>query len=113
MLLEDDFLVGISLRSALERLGCTVIGPVPTVEEARAVAQDATFECAVLDVNIRGRSSEPIGEILRERDVPFCFVTGFRSPMLLSGEMSQVTRLSKPVVDAQLRGALEEMLALS
>jgi two-component SAPR family response regulator len=110
LLLEDDYLVGLGLRTLLDQLGANVVGPIPSIEAACRSISDQHLDGAVLDINIRGFSSEPVAVALRDRDIPFCFVTGFLSPMLLSQEMKLRPRLNKPVAAEQLETTLHGLM---
>lgn len=108
LLVEDDFLVAISLVRMLNGMGCEVIGPIPSVEEGTASAERDEFEGAVLDVNIHGGHSGPIAEIVRNSGRPLLFITGYGSPSALPGDLRRLPRLSKPVSRESLQAALEE-----
>ena len=106
LLVEDNFLVGLSIKQQLEELGCDVTGPIASVEDALATVQAVIHDCAVLDINIKGGSSQEVARELRERRTPFFFISGYRSPPMLEQEFREVCRLSKPVEGQGLRDAL-------
>lgn len=108
LLVEDNFLVGTSIKLMLEELGCEVTGPAPSLEQARELALKKTYQGALLDINIIGGTSAPVAELLLNKDCPFIFVTGYGSPMHLSDQLMKVRRLNKPVDITMLRDALEQ-----
>lgn len=111
LLVEDDFLVGLSIKSILESIGCVVLGPIPTVAKAMAAIESEHVDAAVLDINIIGGTSVPIAQMLHERDRPFVFVTGYQSPQHLLPELLRnVKRLNKPVNERTLATALREAM---
>jgi len=111
LLVEDDFLVGMNLKQMLERLGCEVLGPVATVEEARNLIEHEQVDAAVLDINIIGGTSVPLAERLRDQERPFFFVTGYHSPRhLLPDILQDVRRLVKPVDEQSLSTALRDAI---
>ena len=111
LLVEDNFLVGSSLKLMLEELGCEVTGPAPSLERARELALEKTYHGALLDINIIGGSSASVAEILLSKDCPIIFVTGYASPMNLSDQLMNIRRLNKPVDVKMLREALEQDFA--
>jgi hypothetical protein len=59
------------------------------------------FDCAILDVNIRGGNSCAVAYLLFKRDCPFVLTTGYREwslPKYLSGQK----RLAKPYFTREL-----------
>ncbi|MEQ8696849.1 MAG: response regulator [Bauldia litoralis] len=95
--LEDEFIIADEIASILEDAGHSVIGPAATVEAALARLQgDAVPDVAIIDANLRGDSSLPVAERLRELKVPFCLCTGYRSNDLTS-EFGEVAMVQKPV----------------
>jgi len=106
LVVEDSFLAAASISRMLVDLNCRVVGPVSTVEKAMAQISAGACDAAVLDINLSGETSEPIAEMLTERGVPYFFVTGYASPMLLSARQRSHPRIHKPIAEAELRDAL-------
>jgi DNA-binding response OmpR family regulator len=52
LLVEDDSLLGVSLADELRAAGHVVLGPVPTVELAREIAQAQHPTAAVIDLDL-------------------------------------------------------------
>ena len=77
LVVEDEYFIAEELRQALERLGTTVVGPVPTGEEALALLKSEPIDAAVLDINLRGEMSFAVADALEERAIPFVFATGY------------------------------------
>jgi len=109
LLVEDDFLVGLGIKSILERLGYEVVGPVASIEQALVTLENEHVDAAVLDINIIGGTSVPVAQVLQVKDRPFIFVTGYQSPShLLPDTLKTVQRLSKPVDERALSKAMRE-----
>lgn len=108
LLVEDNFLVGISIKQQLEALGCNVTGPIATLQDALRTINELSVDCAILDINIKGGTSQPIAQFLRAQKTPFFFITGYKSPIMLAEEMKEVQRLNKPIEASMLRRALDE-----
>jgi PAS domain S-box-containing protein len=77
LVVEDEPLVAMAIASALEDLGCTIIGPAARLEQALTLARGETFDAAVLDYKLAGLSSEPVAKLLRRRGIPFAVSTGY------------------------------------
>jgi CheY-like chemotaxis protein len=80
LLIEDETLVAMLLEEGLAELGCAVVGPIGRVDAAKRAIDAERFDCALLDINLRGQPVYPVAELLAERHVPFCFVTGYAEP---------------------------------
>lgn len=82
LVVEDVGIVAIEEKLMLEQLGCTVVGPEPTLDRGLFAAREQDLDCALLDINLAGRPSFPIAAELRRRGVPFIFVSGYGSGQL-------------------------------
>jgi PAS domain S-box-containing protein len=113
LLVEDEPLVALEMTAALEELGCEVVGPAATLEEALrlAGAEAARLDVAVLDVNLGGRASLPVADLLAGPGVPVVHVTGYGTlPAARAGDAGALL-LSKPLRDGQLPLALRRAIA--
>ncbi len=106
LVVEDESLVAMLLETILEDMGCTPVGPAPTVEEGLAMAAGtAPLDAALLDVNVAGRKVFPLAEVLKQRGIPFVFSTGYGEGGLPEEWRSQIT-IQKPFTEAAVRDAL-------
>jgi CheY-like chemotaxis protein len=110
LVVEDEAMASMLLEDMLQSLGCEVVGVAARLEAAQKQAQVATIDVATLDVNLAGQMSYPVALILRSRDIPFVFATGYRS-LALPPELKDATVLSKPYSLSQLAGALLQSLS--
>lgn len=76
LVVEDEFLVALDMESILADAGFEVLGPVASVAEALCLLEHEQPAAALLDNNLNGTSVAPVATALRERHVPFAFVTG-------------------------------------
>lgn len=110
LVVEDNFLVAEVVRDMLEASGCVVVGPVGRLEDGIRLASQEVLDGAVLDVNLNGDRCYPIAGALRERGVPFLFLTGYDdNPGLVPDELRPVRHLSKPILEHHLIEALSEI----
>lgn len=76
-LVEDEDIVSMLTEEFLAELGYDVCETAADLESGMRAAARGGFEVAVLDINLQGKQSYPIAEILSERRIPFIFVTGY------------------------------------
>ena len=111
LLAEDEYFIMQDLRSGLETLGVTVVGPAPSVAHALAlIAAGTEVDAAVLDVNLRGEKVYPVADALSARGIPFVFSTGYADGML-DPRYGQVPVCEKPVSMRVLGQTLASLLA--
>ncbi len=110
LLVEDNFLLALNVASVLGAAGYRVKGPIPSANQALAAARSERLDGAVLDLKIVGGSSVPTAQVLRERGVPFLFLTAYRPEEWLPKGFGPVTHLSKPVESGGLCAAVSRML---
>ncbi len=77
LVVEDEMMIRMLLEGMLDDLGHTVAGEAGAIDEAIALATQADFDVALLDVNLNGRPITPVVEILVKRGVPFVFASGY------------------------------------
>jgi DNA-binding response OmpR family regulator len=95
LVVEDEFLVALDMETILVDAGFEVMGPAGSVAEALLLIKDHEPDAALLDNNLNGHSVGPAAVALRERHVPFAFVTGNDRDSLPSG-FASVTVVRKP-----------------
>jgi CheY-like chemotaxis protein len=108
LLVEDELHVLLLIEDFLKELGCTVHA-VSTYDEALRAADSAAVDAAVLDVNLHGRRSFPVADVLARRNIPIVFSTGYGSQGL---DVAWKDRpwLQKPFMAEQLAHALRTAL---
>ncbi len=105
LVVEDEGSVALLIEDMLEVLGCEVAASVATLAEALTAAKDESFDFAVLDVNLAGELVFPVAEVLRRRQLPFLFSTGYgRTGVPATFENYEV--LNKPFVMDELERKL-------
>ena len=99
---EDEVLVAFDMSDMLEDIGFNVVGPSVHLEDAKKRAENDDIDIAFLDVNLGpNKTSKPVADILRERGIPFVFVTAYdRDQIGFLQEGDRVVR--KPVSSQKL-----------
>jgi CheY-like chemotaxis protein len=108
LVIEDEVIVGMLLEDMLEELGCEVAATSTHIEEALQLARALDIDLAILDINLGGKQSFPVADVLKSRGVPFMFATGYGAH-ILKPLYSGTPTLQKPF---QLDD-LQRMLSLS
>lgn len=111
LVVEDEYLIAIEVKRWLQEAGADVLGPVPSVEQALDVIEDANaLDAAVLDFNLGdGETVYPVADRLAALDVPFLFATGdIRSRN--DSDHRDRPRLEKPIIAPELLRALGELI---
>jgi CheY-like chemotaxis protein len=101
LLVEDEGGVALMLEDMLSHLGCEIVASVARLAEACEVARTVAFDFALLDVNLAGQLVFPVAEILRQRNIPFTFSTGYGQSGI-PREFGTYPVLSKPYSIKQL-----------
>lgn len=109
LVLEDEYFLADDLRRAIEERGAEVIGPFSTVEAALGGLDAPRPDCAVLDVNLRGRYSFPLFDRLMEREVPFIIVSGYDREAL-PRDYSSAPYFTKPFDMDALLDCVDEVI---
>ena len=109
LLVEDEMLVVWLLEDMLADLGCAVVGPAASVNQALAMIDAEAIDVAVLDLNLNGQMSYPIADALATRGVPFVFSTGYDKDTLLDGYRIFPV-LQKPFHRSELSDTLAKLL---
>lgn len=109
LVVEDDHLVAQSIAGHLKSLGCEIIGPAATSDDACALVKSKAVDAAILDINLSAGTSAPVARALAGRRTPFVFVTGYSSLKTLPDDLRGQRVLCKPVDKETLGRALREM----
>lgn len=97
LIVEDDYYMASDAAAALRGAGAEVLGPCPTEAATRDLLERHAPTHAVLDLNLGGAAPHfEIAELLRNRGVPFVFMTGYDSDVIPPG-LADTVRLQKPV----------------
>jgi DNA-binding response OmpR family regulator len=106
LLVEDEALISLLLQEMLDELDCDVADTPANLDEALLAARAGTFDLALLDLSLGKRLTYPVADILKTRQIPFIFVTGYGSADL-DPSYADIAVLAKPF----RLGELEAMIA--
>jgi DNA-binding response OmpR family regulator len=109
MLVEDEDLIAMMVEEFLNDLGCRLMGTAARLDDALAMAGSLEMDVAVLDVNLNGKLSYPVAELLQARGISFIFATGY-GVAGLPDRLRGTPVLSKPFTTGQLGAALRSVI---
>jgi len=110
LLVEDEYLIALDAEQMLRDLGAADVKVVGTLDDAIECAKSETFDLAVLDVNINGKFSFPIAEILKRSGTPLVFATGYARHDQPRAAFEGSVCVSKPYTAERLNAALHAAL---
>jgi CheY-like chemotaxis protein len=78
-LVEDEVMIRMMVADMLEELGYRVAAEAGEIGEAIRLVQSTDFDLAILDVNVNGKVISPVADLIKARNRPFIFATGYGS----------------------------------
>jgi CheY-like chemotaxis protein len=110
LIVEDEAMIAMLVEDMVVDFGSEVVGPVAQLSSAISLAQTAELDAAILDINVGGSVIFPVADILKNRDIPFIFATGYGS-MGLPDRFRNSHTLPKPFSYQSLAESLRTVLA--
>jgi CheY-like chemotaxis protein len=108
LIVEDEMLLAMNIEDMLLELGHEVAGVASQLEPALSLAREGDYDLALLDVNLSGSFSFPVASILRDRNIPFLFATGYGSKGI-NEEFRSCAVLQKPFCGVDLEQAINKI----
>ena len=105
LIVEDDPFLAIDLEDTLEAAGYKVSAVATTVSQGLSAIEREAPEIATLDYNLGHETSDAIADELRQRHIPFCYITGHMGR--LGGE--NVPVIDKPVASRMVLRTLRDL----
>jgi len=107
LIVEDEYFLGDDLARELEAYGVQVIGPDHELTEAMSRNYD-DYDIAILDINLRGRSTYPIADEFVRIGKPFIFATGY-SAQVIPDRYRNIPLWEKPYDAAELAAKVADL----
>ncbi len=108
LIVEDEYYLADDLARALKAEGAEVVGPVGSLAEAADMVDRERFDCAILDMNLRGDMAFPIADRLDQAGIPFLIATGYNSASLPE-RFNGVRRVEKPFNPEEVTAAIPSL----
>jgi hypothetical protein len=106
---DDDYYFAQDTANVLRAAGADIVGPCSNAEDARACL-DWRTSAVVLDINLGDGPCFQLAGYLKERGIPFVFVTGYDLNMI-PAEFDRVERLQKPIQFRRIVDAVSRTIA--
>lgn len=106
LVVEDEMTIALTVEDMLVAMGHEVVGLAMRLPQALKLATEAAIDFAILDVNLDGRMSFPVADVLRARGVPYMFATGYGSPGIDPAYASPRV-IKKPYLSRDLERAID------
>jgi CheY-like chemotaxis protein len=105
LVVEDEMTVAMLIEDMVGELAYEVAGVVTRLEDAMSLVDSDSFDFAMLDVHLNGKTVFPFASELQARDIPFLFATAY-GPRAIPEEFRGHQVLQKPFGPVELRRAL-------
>jgi DNA-binding response OmpR family regulator len=109
LIVEDDPFITLALEETLTDFGLVVAGAARSIGHALRLAQSASFDIALLDVNIGPDKIDPVADAIHARGIPFVFTTGCGRAGLPEAYLDQAI-VEKPFYVEEILRTLREEL---
>ena len=110
LVVEDDALIAMEMAERLTELGYLVLETAASMDAAEKLISAQRPDAALLDANLAGASSVPLGAKLAAMGVPVAFCTGYDAIKNLPATLARAPILTKPITDDALQAALKRLL---
>jgi CheY-like chemotaxis protein len=107
LVVEDEYLVAMTMADLPRDLGHSVAGPASSIEEAERLASVTHFDGALLDWKPSGNFAGAVADILGQ-NIPLLFVTGYDK--VPDAKYGKFATLNKPFRADDPRRAVEGLL---
>lgn len=110
LLVEDEFLIAIDAEQMLRDMGAASVDVANSFEEAWHRLETGRFDVVLLDVNLNGKKSFPLGELAARRGFPVVFATGYSLTSRPPPDFKSGVCVKKPYSAATLAAGLAAAL---
>ncbi len=114
MIVEDEFILAMSMKSDLSGMGYEICELVKSGEDAIKNAEQERPDVVLMDIILEGKMNgiEAAGEICSRHGIPIIFVTGCedKGTKELAENIGPVAYFIKPVEAEDLKLAIERVL---
>jgi CheY-like chemotaxis protein len=110
LVVEDEMTVALMIEDMLVELGHEVVALTMRLQPALLAAEEAEIDFAILDINLDGRLSFPVADILARRGIRFAFASGYGEAGLAAGHQQRPV-VRKPFQIKDIESAIALALA--
>lgn len=111
LIVEDNPLLAFDIKDLMEELGAIPIGPALDLGAGLALLNDNQPDAALLDIDLGGEYVWPLAEELRQRRVPFAFISADCTADFLPDPYRRMVCLEKPATKHEIVELISELAA--
>jgi CheY-like chemotaxis protein len=111
LILEDSLIIAMEAEEILHEMGAETVEIASNLEQAVAAIQVEPCDFALLDVNLGEAMSFGFARLLKERNIPFGFVSGYSDTRDFPVDLQDVALLVKPFDEAAMLKFLRKLFA--
>lgn len=109
LILEDSLFIAMEAEDILREIGVETIEIASSTDQAMAALEAATFDFALLDVNLGESMSFDFARLLKRKEVPFGFVSGYSDTQDFPDDLRSAPLLVKPFDQVAMREMLAQL----
>ncbi|WP_322994194.1 response regulator [Castellaniella sp.] len=116
MIIEDEPLIAMDLRSIVEEMGHSVVGIATTKDDAIRLGRAVQPSLILSDIQLADNSSgvDAVKELLAGMgDVPTIFITAFPERLLTGEQLEPTFLIAKPFTEERVRSAVSQAMFFS
>jgi len=113
LVVEDEFVISLTLRVQLEAIGCKVVGTAGDADSAVELARSLRPDVVLMDIGLPGKDgAEATRIIMRDAPTRVILVTAYGDERVdRAVEAGACLVLTKPIIEEQLAKAIAEVTA--
>ena len=96
LVFEDNEIFSMELVATLAEEGAIIVGPYNRLKTGIAAALEEPYDIALLDVDLAGKPIWPVARLVRGRDIPIVFSTGYSDSRQRPAEFIETPTIPKP-----------------
>jgi len=109
LVLEDSLIIAMEAEDILRAVGVETIDIANSLDQAMEAVSAESYDFALLDVNLGESMSFGFARHLKERSIPFGFVSGYSDTTDFPADLQQVPLLVKPFDEGAMRDFLAKL----
>lgn len=109
LVVEDEALVAMMIADTLADVGCEIVGPVATTQDALELMSRTLVDGATLDINLTHEEVLPVAEALDSHRIRFLLITGYDQENVLR-RYRRWPMMQKPFTETDLLHGLARAL---
>jgi len=109
LIVEDNLIIAMAAEVILLELGARHVETAASVNQAMQAIERTMPSFALLDINLGGENSIPVGRKLMEMNIPFIFATGYGERAPIPADLGHVPVIQKPYTRESIERALAKL----